>query len=733
MGEIEKEGLLFSRLQNGAIFMQSFDPFSSNNFIALSAKKPIAVLYAPNGVGKTSLANVLSGAAETLFELELGGKKYISDNSDSLFHVIQDQNGRNIIKGKTEDFILGDDIRRENELEAKINNELNEVMGKVREAFSRYGIYKKNSRLVKDYCSTEIGNDVGVLVSQKRSTAVKTYMKALKRLAEFEQDVSSGVVDLQSDKFTSFSKDIENDQSALRLFLGLEFNDINTDANVNEIAENTDAIQVLSKYAHKDNCIVCSNDIDSDRLLKEKEQNRKRILGMLDEKIRDQIEVIEQITDGNDYFGIKEAVGKTFENGDCTYVTECKTAIQKYGEQIVKIAVAEVKTILRQTDLFTLNSDLEQMRRDTPKLTNEDEIFLKDIVEQSMNRPIEVQRTDDNKRIAITIDEIKILNKDRQELPLSAGEQNFLSLAFEMLRAKNSSREIIVLDDPISSFDSIYKYKIIYAMLSSLERKKIIILTHNLDSVRLVRGQKGNCFSMYIFNNHDGGENGFVEVGEKEIELVTNLSKLTDFFRNITDYDNVVKDKRLFLIAIVPFMRGYAHIIGSKEYDTLMKLMHGRETEHIDVGECYKKLFGGEKDCFFDGEYNISVDDIIVIKIPKDQSIVDPIQYPLLNKTLIKTISFLRCRLLVEKRLIKKYNIPKRQDTTDKIIRAAYSGKTEAEKKKRTRLMVKKTLINEFNHFEGSLSIFQPAIDISDQMLKRETDDIDRFFAGDDW
>ena len=35
----------------------------------------------------------------------------------------------------------------------------------------------------------------------------------------------------------------------------------------------------------------------------------------------------------------------------------------------------------------------------------------------------------------------------------------------------------------------------------------------------------------------------------------------------------------------------------------------------------------------------------------------------------------------------------------------------------RIRLTSKKTLINEFNHFEGNLSIFQPAIDITDQVL----------------
>jgi len=38
--------------------------------------------------------------------------------------------------------------------------------------------------------------------------------------------------------------------------------------------------------------------------------------------------------------------------------------------------------------------------------------------------------------------------------------------------------------------------------------------------------------------------------------------------------------------------------------------------------------------------------------------------------------------------------------------------------------MSKKTLINEFNHYEGNLNLFQPAIDISNKHLEKEKKDI---------
>ena len=86
---------------------------------------------------------------------------------------------------------------------------------------------------------------------------------------------------------------------------------------------------------------------------------------------------------------------------------------------------------------------------------------------------------------------------------------------------------------------------------------------------------------------------------------------------------------------------------------------------------------------------------------------------------------------MVEKNLVEKFGI----DTTHneqlgQIISAAYPDEDNVEQiRNRIRLTSKKTLINEFNHFEGNLSIFQPAIDITDQALGRERTDLITFIS----
>jgi hypothetical protein len=63
------------------------------------------------------------------------------------------------------------------------------------------------------------------------------------------------------------------------------------------------------------------------------------------------------------------------------------------------------------------------------------------------------------------------------------------------------------------------------------------------------------------------------------------------------------------------------------------------------------------------------------------------------------------------------------------IINKAFSGNDFETMKKRVFLFSRKTLLNEFNHFEVDMSIFQPAIDITDSALMKEKNEIINFLA----
>lgn len=86
--------LVFNKIENADVFTRDFSPLTRNNQINFPNNEEIAVVYGPNGTGKTSLIKVLSDAPNTKLEFDYEGTTYTSGTS--VFHVVNDQNNRKI-------------------------------------------------------------------------------------------------------------------------------------------------------------------------------------------------------------------------------------------------------------------------------------------------------------------------------------------------------------------------------------------------------------------------------------------------------------------------------------------------------------------------------------------------------------------------------------------------------------------------------------------------------------
>lgn len=114
--------LEFNRIKNQSIFQPEFQNFDENGYNIIEFKKQpqatggIAVVYAPNGTGKSSLTAVLENNDETNEELSFEAvfnDNQIITSGIGAFHIIGDQISRNVIKGETSDYLIGREIRRE--------------------------------------------------------------------------------------------------------------------------------------------------------------------------------------------------------------------------------------------------------------------------------------------------------------------------------------------------------------------------------------------------------------------------------------------------------------------------------------------------------------------------------------------------------------------------------------------------------------------------------------------
>lgn len=716
------EKIIFEKIENEDIFVSDYKNFIRNNEIDFS-KEGISVVYGPNGTGKTSLVKALSSEKGTKVKYTYGGNGY---TDGSQFFVINDQNNRNIIQGETKDFLLGDDIKKEFELQEYIENEYNRLCTEsISILKGNYSVSSSSSKSIDCFSKwVNIQNIIKDLMNNRSKgskTGVDTY------ISEFEKHSQITTPDYEKDKLDYIISDLSEKNPLIIEIETIDTDKLSNNSHIKEIEENTEAIKILSRFGYKDQCIVCDSDgIDSENLLSKKSKNKEDIIKTLDAKTKKIVEKIIDNVSEKDPFRIKDVMLGAIETGNLSDILLLKKSIKEYKNIFANKAIKELVQLYKASDIKIKNEEYQKMINQKPDITEEDFLYIEQIISNNMSKKLQIIR-DDRKNIKIVLENKDFLGINREELPLSSGEQNFLSLTFEFLKAKNSDKPIIILDDPISSFDSIYKNKIAYAIVKILQNKKRIILTHNVDLLRLLDGQFKKCFRLFLFNNTENEENGFIALNSDERDMLINLDELLKTFREKI-YEHI-KDVELFLISLIPFMRGYSTIINDNIIkENLTQLMHGYKTGIVDIAECYIKLFGNMNN-IIPNNYKVNVDDILS-KTVDGKEIVNKDKYPLLNRTLVHSFTYLFLRLLIEKKLVLKYNIDTESKNGAKqlgqIISKAFpeNSKNSDDIKNRVFLTTKKTLLNEFNHFEGNMSIFQPAIDITDHMLGKEKTDI---------
>lgn len=735
--------LVFSSIKNGTIFEPEFQNLTPScgtiEFKHMHSPGGIAVVYAPNGTGKSSFSKILG--SETTEDLSFSA---VNDNGENVssdnFHVIFDQINRNVIRGKETDYLVGQQIKREYALKDKINNSFNVAFSALCDKYkNEYKVSKVGDYLLKQiemradsfystafsYLRSIVNNkDHGKSIEQTKF--VNFIRNNINRLSDSNLD---------SEKRTWIINDCNGKSKIAKRIIELDYSSIVSSQETVQIERHDDAIGILKKYHLLETCVVCDNhDFHGDDLLEKKQSNRNRIYNDLAQGTKDLLDNV--VRDENlalsDPFNIKKIISDFIAGGDDDKLITLKRELNDYVHLINDEMIYALTHCFEGTSLFQDFDEYTALVERQPQLDSEELLFIETIVSENIDKKITIKRDPNSKNYKLKLGDKDLIGTDRKSMELSSGEQNFISLAFELLLARHSEKEYVVLDDPISSFDSVYKNKIAYCIIRFLDKKKQIVLTHNTDLIRLLDVQLNKCFNLYILNNVENGNNGFVPVNEQEKGLLINLHELVKLLQNKCNRGEMllissIRNRRQFLMSMIPFMRGYAHISldPDDDYGNLSDIMHGYGVGAIDVVPVYKKLFGYD----FGGNEIISVTDVLGLDCDSID-ILDETHFPLLAGTLKQSLIFYHIRMKVEKELVDAFGITAREmDTLNQIIRKAFPesrDSNEQNKKFRTFFTSRKTLLNEFNHFEGNMNIFQPAIDITQNALKKEISDIER-------
>lgn len=163
---------------------------------------------------------------------------------------------------------------------------------------------------------------------------------------------------------------------------------------------------------------------------------------------------------------------------------------------------------------------------------------------------------------------------------LSWGEKNAFSLVMFMFDAANDNADLIVLDDPISSFDSNKKFAVIRRMFDnqqevSFRDKTVLMLTHDLQPV--IDYIHGGFFKRYGLTTKVTAEYLENDKGKIVSQPITD----TDLLNVVSLTEKFAKDINLPLYVRVVNARKYIELTkenfsGLESYDILSNLIHGR-------------------------------------------------------------------------------------------------------------------------------------------------------------
>lgn len=694
----------FEKINYENIFDESYKKMNNNNILDLN--KGIAIIYASNGTGKTSFCNLLKSRNESQI-------KYLIENkvNSDCFYIINNFESRNNIIKKEMSFLIGDKIKKEYEIKTSIELEKKEIFDFIKTKNPFKGIITtnitSNFNNPSEYIQEKELNNLLIEIDNELYTKIEKF-KNDKNILELSQY-------LTSQKKQKITKNI------------FEFNNKYIDIlkKLKELNKEI-LIKELNKEVTKKNeslkCYLCKED-------ERKKLQKNLILNWLKPQVDNSLILFREIFSilenfGYDYLNLGNNLNIFSDTKDIEILNNIE--IQIIDEIKNKYAYYKNLLIDRISNIeIQKYKEYEALVKSTIQIEEKDYLVIKRIIENNIERNLVFERSEYNNNIVLKLGNQNLLGAKIQELFLSTGEQNFISLCFELLLAKHSKKEIIVLDDPISSLDSYYRNKIIDIMDTLITSQKKIILTHNLELIKLVKYQIFQKFNLYFFCNTPNEKNGFIKIDTHETDLLINISKFIIFLKN--DKLVEIKNMKLFLISLIPFMRGYAQMISNKNiYTELTELMHYNTSKQLELKNIFKKLFPN-KNINLEGIESITVEDILTLDINKIEIFNTNTKYKLLDKVLKYNLTYLFLRLNLEKKIkIEKGALSNLK--LGQLILEAFPEKLdyadENNEENRLFFLSRKALINIFAHYENDLNIFQPAIDISDSVLLKEKNEI---------
>ncbi|ORT50222.1 AAA domain protein [Vibrio sp. qd031] len=569
--------------------------------IALTEKK-LNIKFAPNGSGKSTIAKAITLHSQNDSLDSLIPFKLKADNPDAKTPTVAADAEVSSVMCFNEDYVR------------QFTFQSDELVSNSFDIFIRTDAYNVVEEQIEG-----IVNEIKGLFDENEN--LETFINDLNELGTAFTLTRTGL-----SRNSTGMKGLSQGNKLQHIPEGLEVYQpfISSSSNVAWIDWQTKGSKEFSELS--DCCPYCSSDTTEkkEQITKVGEEYDKNV-------IKNLVKIIDVINKLGDYF-TEEAKQKLTDitllpNGlepeHIDYLKQIKTQIDRLSDRLVKLKalkgfdfkkdelvrdqlnaykidlafLTELNSDATKQEIDTINNSIDEVVVKAGQLQgklNQQRGAMKKLVEKYQTEinsflsyagykyKVQISGEDDKSQLKLRhVDHDDFVSGGDQHL--SFGERNAFAIVLFMYECLSRKPDLIILDDPISSFDKNKKYAILEMLFrrkaeNCLKSKTVLMLTHDvepiIDTVKAVQKQ----FDSQVFASYLRFDSGVIN------EFSIDKNDIKTFSQICTDYLATDADSILKLI----YLRRYFEIVDDMgdAYQVLSNLLHLRTLEEaIDTRE----------------------------------------------------------------------------------------------------------------------------------------------------
>lgn len=374
------------------------------------------------------------------------------------------------------------------------------------------------------------------------------------------------------------------------------------------------------------------------------------------------------------------------------------------GKEIAELIICDVDEERRNYIIENLKQ-IEEKNKEIEKLQEKLQDYYNNIKKEEKDIKRYFENRFDIDELKFDDDDNKIIVKFKRNVDTySEGEIHLIILLFKLYEFKINDSNILIIDDPLTSYDLINQYKTLFEIVNTASaEKRILIFTHNIEMINIINSQDSGTFKYQYIEKY------LEKLFLKNVDI--NATGSIFSLKNLLDLD-------------------------SEKY---LKLLIEREKEENDE---YHKVFHYDNSFTLqDSQFN-GLSNEYFVKLIDNFSSEDINNNSFSQNTFNKIMYMCAIRVWIEKKFFEAIK-------EDNVIIKKLEGKQFSEKVNvllpknldsvlinkypnvtRTFLMSKKVMLNQNEHYQSQIIPFNYALNISLDELISEIEDIKNRFSG---